>query len=233
MPGAGLHHITALTGNAAQNLHFYQQVLGLRLVKRTVNFDDPASWHLYYGDHTGRPGTLLTFFVFPGLPRGRHGTGQAVEIGFAVGRASLAHWVGRLTEHRVVFEGPFDRFGERVLRFSDPEGLQLELVTSAGNSPADAPRDGAIDHAIRGLHGVTLWEEVAAPTAQLLTGRLGFARGEEADARVRFALPTGGLGSVVDIRTIGAVLARLVGCRHGPSHRISRVGRRRPGAGPR
>ena len=203
MPGAGLHHITALTGNAAQNLHFYQRVLGLRLVKRTVNFDDPATWHLYYGDHSGRPGTLLTFFVFPGLPRGRHGTGQAVEIGFAIGRASLAHWVGRLTEHRVDFEGPFDRLEERVLRFSDPEGLQLELVTSAGSSPAEDARGGAIDHAIRGLHGVTLWEEVSARTAHLLSGRLGFARGEDADARVRLALPTTGIGSIVDIRTIG------------------------------
>ena len=94
----------------------------------------------------------------PGAATGAPGTGQAVEIGFAIGRASLAHWVGRLTEHRVDFEGPFDRLEERVLHFSDPEGLQLELVTSAGSSSAEDARGGAIDHAIRGLHGVTLWE---------------------------------------------------------------------------
>jgi glyoxalase family protein len=201
----GIHHVTAMAGAPARNVAFYTGVLGLRLVKRTVNFDDPGTWHLYYGDGLGRPGTILTFFAFPGLPAGRHGTGQAVEIGFAIPRAALGHWMGRLTEHRIPFEGPLDRFGERVLRFKDPDGLQLELVTDEAAARREGWAGGGIpaEAALRGFHGVTLWEQGYERTAKLLTERLGFEAAGQEDSRFRFAVPgSDAPGAVVDIRCV-------------------------------
>jgi glyoxalase family protein len=199
----GIHHVTAIAGDPAENLAFYTGVLGLRLVKRTVNFDDPGTWHLYYGDGLGRPGTLLTFFPFPGLPRGRHGTGQAVEIGFAIPRAALGHWMGRLTGHGIGFEGPLDRFGERVLRFRDPDGLQLELVTEEAAGRREPWAGAAIppEHGLRGLSGVTLWAEGYERTARLLVEHLGFEAAGEEQGRFRFAARgSEAPGRVVDIR---------------------------------
>lgn len=204
-PVRGIHHITALAGDAARNVAFYTGVMGLRLVKRTVNFDEPGTWHLYYGDEAGRPGTILTFFPFPALSEGRHGTGQAVEIGFAVQRGALGYWMGRLTEKRVGFEGPMDRFGERVLRFKDPDGLQLELVTddTAGDREGWAGSEVSGEHALRGFQGVTLWEQGYERTAKLLTDRLGFEAAGQEESRFRFAVPgSREPGAIVDIRCI-------------------------------
>ncbi|MBV8456694.1 MAG: VOC family protein [Acetobacteraceae bacterium] len=204
-PSRGIHHITALADDAAENVAFYTGVLGLRLVKRTVNFDDPGTWHLYYGDEAGRPGTILTFFPFPGIRAGRHGTGQAVEIGFAIPRAALGYWLGRLTERHIEFEGPFDRFGERVVRFKDPEGLQLELITDERAVRREGWKGAGIDaeYALRGFHSVTLWEQGYERTAKLLTEHLGFVPVGQEESRFRFAVPGGdGPGGVVDIRCI-------------------------------
>lgn len=204
-PVRGIHHITALAGDAARNVAFYTGVMGLRLVKRTVNFDEPGTWHLYYGDEAGRPGTILTFFPFPALSEGRHGTGQAVDIGFAVQRGALGYWMGRLTEKRVGFEGPMDRFGERVLRFKDPDGLQLELVTddTAGDREGWAGSEVPGEHALRGFQGVTLWEQGYERTAKLLTDRLGFEAAGQEESRFRFAVPgSREPGAIVDIRCI-------------------------------
>jgi predicted esterase/catechol 2,3-dioxygenase-like lactoylglutathione lyase family enzyme len=204
-PSRGIHHITALADDPAENVAFYTGTLGLRLVKRTVNFDDPGTWHLYYGDEAGRPGTILTFFPFPGIRTGRHGTGQAVEIGFAIPRAALGYWLGRLTERRIDFEGPFDRFGERVVRFKDPDGLQLELITDEKAVRREGWKGAGIDaeYALRGFHGVTLWEQGYERTARLLTKHLGFVAVGQEESRFRFAIAGGdGLGGVVDIRCI-------------------------------
>src|SRR6266540_3483987 len=126
-----IHHVTAIAGDPQTNLDFYTGVLGLRLVKLTINFDDPGTYHLYYGDAIGHPGTILTFFPWPGAPRGRKGTGQITAISFAVPHGSLEYWRGRLDEHAVAHGGAVERFGEEVLSFADPDGLGLELIFTA------------------------------------------------------------------------------------------------------
>src|SRR6185312_12473139 len=126
----GLHHVTAIAGEPQANIDFYTGVLGLRLVKLTVNFDDPTTYHLYYGDGQGHPGTIMTFFPWPAAPRGRIGTGQVSVVSFAVPEKSLEYWRGRLRKHGVECEQTSSDFGEELLFLTDPDGLQLELVTS-------------------------------------------------------------------------------------------------------
>ncbi|MCS6938818.1 MAG: ring-cleaving dioxygenase [Roseiflexaceae bacterium] len=202
---SGIHHITALTSNPAKNVAFYAGLLGLRLVKRTVNFDDPGTWHLYYGDGIGSPGTILTFFPYPGLAPGRHGIGQAVEITFAVPQSALSFWIDRLVTHRIDFEGPIERFEQKVIRFRDPDGLQLEIVADS-SAPAVVPWSNMPvppDQAIRGFHGVTLWEENLEQTARILTEILGYRAAGQEDSRFRFVARTDHApGRIVDIRHI-------------------------------
>lgn len=127
----GIHHITAIAGAPQRNLDFYAGVLGLRLVKLTVNYDDPSTYHLYYGDGAGHPGTILTFFPWPGAPKGRHGNGQVTGTSFAIAPDAVDYWTRRLAEHHIAFHAPFDRSGERVISFADPDGMSLELVSTA------------------------------------------------------------------------------------------------------
>lgn len=197
-----LHHITTIAADPAANLAFFRDVLGLRLIKRTVNFDDPGTWHLYYGDETGTPGAILTVFPYVGARQGRHGTGQAEEIAFAIPPASLGFWIERLAAKGVAAETPAKRFGETVLAFRDPDGLLLELVTDerAAGLPGFAQAGVPAEHAIRGFHGITLWLDDAAPTAAVLTGVLGYVAAGEERARQRFVHPAGGLGGIVDLR---------------------------------
>src|SRR5215212_4086906 len=124
----GIHHVTAITADAQKNVDFFCGVLGLRLVKLTVNFDDPGSYHLYYGDELGRPGTIMTFFAWPGAYRGIIGPPQVTATAFAVPSDAFAFWSERLGEHRVEIEAGVSRFGEQVLSFADPDGLKLEIV---------------------------------------------------------------------------------------------------------
>src|SRR5438046_8797972 len=124
----GLHHVTAITADAQKNIDFYSGVLGLRLVKLTVNFDDPSSYHLYYGDELGRPGTIMTFFAWPGAHRGRVGPPQVSVTAFAVPSAAIEFWSNRLKAHSVKLQARADRFGESVVSFADPDGLPLEIV---------------------------------------------------------------------------------------------------------
>ncbi len=199
----GIHHVTAISGDPARTVKFYADTLGLRLVKRTVNFDDPGTWHLYFGDRTGRPGTILTFFPWPGGRPGRVGTGQAAVTSLAIPPGSVGFWLERLGAHGVEWQSPELRFGERVLPLRDPDGMLLELVATERGTATEG-WDGApgvpADHAIRGVHGVTLWTDGPAPqTERVLTGPLGFAEGTEADGRRRF-IAGGGLGGVVDLR---------------------------------
>src|SRR5215469_13928442 len=172
---SGIHHVTAITSDAQKNIDFYCGVLGLRLVKLTVNFDDPGSYHLYYGDELGRPGTILTFFAWPGAYRGRVGPPQATATSFAVPEGALEFWSDRLERQGVEARPGATRFGERVLGFSDPDGLALELIAttrSGGQLPASGPVPA--EAAIRGFHGVTLSEEGYENTAKLLTDVMGF-----------------------------------------------------------
>ncbi len=197
---AGIHHVTAIAGDPQENVDFYSGVLGLRLVKKTVNFDDPGSYHLYYGDAAGNPGTIITFFPWPGSRRGRIGTGQVSATSFVVPEDSLGYWTERLVEHGVRFEHPERRFDETVLAFGDPDGLAVEIVARPGRdggevwegSPAPA------GSAIRGISGVTLSERSARITTDLLTSLLGFEKVEEKDGRARY-LTAGSGGSFADV----------------------------------
>jgi catechol 2,3-dioxygenase-like lactoylglutathione lyase family enzyme len=187
-------------------------LLGLRLVKLTVNFDDPTTYHLYYGDGAGNPGTILTFFPWPGANRGRAGTGQAFAVAFAIRPASLGYWIERLVQHGVQYEGPARRFGEQVLSFHDPDGLQVELVAHQPSEAWAALPTGMVanEHEIRGFHSVTLWEEGYEQTAHVLMNQLGFrATGDEnnvfryvaggGDSTSTEGTP-GAPGTIVDVR---------------------------------
>jgi catechol 2,3-dioxygenase-like lactoylglutathione lyase family enzyme len=198
---SGIHHVTAITADAQQNIDFYHGVLGLRLVKLTVNFDDPSSYHLYYGDELGRPGTILTFFAWPGAYRGRIGPPQATSTAFSVPAAAMQFWAERLQEKGVAIETIIQRFGEQVLRFSDPDGMNLEIIGTT-ETPGNAWAAGPIParHAIRGFHGVTLSEEGYEKTAQLLTEVMGYTLINSEQNRFRYrAGPGDGLASTVDL----------------------------------
>jgi catechol 2,3-dioxygenase-like lactoylglutathione lyase family enzyme len=202
----GIHHVTAIASDPQRNLDFYTGVLGLRLVKLTVNFDDPSTYHLYYGNAGGDPGTLLTFFAWPGANPGRRGTGQVGFTAFAIRPASLGYWMERLLRHGVHFAGsapgPVERFDERVIAFSDPDGLQLELVAHPAAEALPSWEGGPVpaEHALRGFHAVTLFEEGYDRTDQLLTGTLGFRSLQQEGALYRYTAADGGPGSLVDIR---------------------------------
>jgi glyoxalase family protein len=179
MRSAGIHHITAIAGDPQRNLDFYTEALGLRLVKRTVNFDDPGSYHFYFGDNIGSPGTIMTFFPWPGARRGARGSGQVTTVSFAVPRNSMAFWKERLRATHVIAEEIEGRFGRNALRFLDPDGLQLELVASANEeSPSE--------RAIRGFAAPTLEVRNPEKTEKLLTEILGFEFGAEENDRRRF-----------------------------------------------
>jgi glyoxalase family protein len=213
---AGIHHVTAIADNPQKNVDFYSGILGLRLVKKTVNFDDPGSYHLYYGDAAGNPGTIMTFFSWPGAYRGRIGTSQVSTTSFAVPEDSLGYWVERLVEHGVRFEQPKKRFDETVLAFEDPDGLAVELVARPGRDGGEAP-GGPVpgEHAIRGISGVTLSEQSGKATTDFLTNLLGFEKVEEEDGRMRYLTTSSG-GSFADVlvRPDGAAGRVAVGTVH-------------------
>jgi catechol 2,3-dioxygenase-like lactoylglutathione lyase family enzyme len=197
----GIHHVTAITADAQANIDFYCGVLGLRLVKLTVNFDDPSSYHLYYGDELGRPGTIMTFFAWPGAHGGRVGPPQVTTTALAVPAGALNSWSDRLGQRGVKFEAPLDRLGDRVLRFADPDGIALELIATAepGGQPWH-PGPVPAEHAIRGFHGVTISEEGYESTAQLLTELMGFTPQGSDGNRFRYRAGAGeGFASTVDL----------------------------------
>lgn len=197
----GIHHVTAIATDPQQNLDFYAGVLGLRLVKRTVNFDDPGTYHFYFGDETGRPGTILTFFPWPMARRGSRGAGQATATAFSVPEGSLGFWRDRLGSHDVVQEGPVSRFDEEVLTFLDPDGLKLELVAHAGAADLEPWEAGPVprERAIRGFHSVTLTQNKLEATARLLIDTMGYRRTGEAGSRFRLMTGKEGLGTIVDV----------------------------------
>jgi glyoxalase family protein len=198
----GIHHVTAIAGDPQRNLDFYATTLGLRLVKLTVNFDDPGTYHFYYGDELGRPGSLLTFFSWPGGQPGRQGTGQAAAVALSIVPGSLGFWIERLLTNGIKYQGPARRFDEQVLTLTDPDGLLLELVASP-RAPADPTwLDGPLpaEHAIRGLHGTTLWEDGDTGSATFLSGTMGFEAAGEANGLLRFQSAASGVGSVVYLR---------------------------------
>ena len=201
---AGIHHVTAIASDPQENIDFYTSILGLRLVKVTVNFDDPTSYHLYYGDTIGTPGTILTFFSWPGAPKGWRGTGQATTVSFSIPVGSLRYWQQRLDSHRIKAETVPNRFGNELITFHDPDDLLLELVVS----PDDERKgwtNGPVptESAIRGFHGVTLSEDGYERTASLLD-TMGFRFLQQEENRFRFRATGNGPASTVDIQCLPA-----------------------------
>jgi len=197
---AGIHHVTAITADAQKNIDFYCGILGLRLVKLTVNFDDPGSYHLYYGDELGRPGTILTFFAWPGAFSGRIGPPQVSVTAFAVPSGAMDYWLRRLKEHSIQTQTGTDRFGERAIAFADPDGMRLEMIGVA--APQGRPWNaGPVpeEHAVRGFHGVTISEEGYENTARLLTDVMGFKAVGSEQNRFRYHAAGGGAGTIVDL----------------------------------
>ena len=219
----GIHHVTAIASDPQRNLDFYAGVLGLRLVKRTVNFDDPSTYHFYFGDEAGNPGSILTFFPWPGSHRGRPGPGQVAVTSFAILPASVGFWIERLVRYGIGYEGPargeIDT-AERVISFRDPDGLLLELVATprAGERPFWS---GVIPikQAIHGIHSVTIWVEQGDPTVQFLVDTLGFRRGSEAGSTRRLLTGDEGPSSLVQVRTTGGFLQGVSGA--GTVHHVA------------
>jgi glyoxalase family protein len=199
-PIVGLHHVTAFASDPQQNLDFYTEVLGLRFVKKTVNFDDPGTYHFYFGDDAGSPGTIITFFPWPHAARGVAGAGETTHTAYSVPQQSLGFWYERLTGAGVLVEKTGVRFGEEVLTFADPDGMKLELVGQAEVAAAKPARyaDVPAEHAIRGFYGVTLLEKSLAKTEATLT-MMGFRKVGEEGTRVRFAATGEAHGRRVDV----------------------------------
>jgi len=197
----GLHHVTAIASDPQKNIDFYAGVLGLRLVKLTVNYDDPTTYHLYYGDGQGHPGTIMTFFPWPGAVAGRIGTGQLTVTSFAVPEKSIGYWKKRLTGYNRSVRETRSEFDEELLFFTDPDGLQLELIATPHANPNRVWSRGPVpsDSAIRGFHRVTLSESGYERTASLLTDTLGFKRLQENGPRFRYGVSTGMPGTIVDL----------------------------------
>jgi catechol 2,3-dioxygenase-like lactoylglutathione lyase family enzyme len=197
----GIHHITAMAGSAQENIDFYVRTLGLRLVKRTVNFDDPYTYHFYFGNEAGQPGTILTFFPWGrDSLRGRHGTGQVAVSAFSIPPGSVNYWIERLASLDVPFEGPDTHFGETYIALRDHDGVVLELVEQAADKrPGWSNGDIPAEHSIRGFHHATLSLEGYERTAGILTGALGFAKQGEEGNRYRFAAGDGAPGTIIDL----------------------------------
>jgi glyoxalase family protein len=210
----GLHHVTAIAGDPQINIDFYVGVLGLRLVKKTVNFDDPSTYHLYYGDGLGRPGTIMTFFPWPGVRCGTLGSGQTSATAFSVPEHSLDFWRQHL-EESLVRADAIESFGVPGLAFTDPEGLRLELLASARPGDGREPWEGSSvpeEHAIRGFDGVTMLHADSVATEHLLRDAMGFRKLRVDGQRVRYESGGGGSGTFVDLlHNPDAVPGRVAG----------------------
>jgi glyoxalase family protein len=195
----GIHHVTALASEPQKNVDFYAGILGLRLVKKTINFDAPDVYHFYYGNEIGAPGTILTFFPYGGLVRGRHGKGQLTTTSFSIPGNSLGYWTERLKKFNVPFQQPQERFNEGFIYLEDGDGLGIELIaTDEDERPGFTYGNVEENHSIRGFHSVTLSEDGYEKTAGLLTTYMDHGKVAEAGNRFRYSA-SGKVGDLVDI----------------------------------
>jgi glyoxalase family protein len=197
----GIHHITAIAGDAKRNFNFYTNILGLRFIKKTVNFDDPGTYHFYFGDEGGSAGSILTFFPWgEGIPQGRRGAGMATEIGYSVPVGSLDFWMQRLDKHNVLYNKPAEKFGQRYLTFLDPDGLKLELTEVADDSrkPWETNEVNAAT-ATRGFHHITLTLNSITGTAAILTDIFGYRLAAQEGNRYRYVTDAIAHANIVDL----------------------------------
>jgi glyoxalase family protein len=219
---SGIHHVTGIAGDPQRNVDFYSGILGLRLVKKTVNFDDPTSYHFYFGDERGHPGTILTFFPWPDARRGRQGAGQVAVTSFAIPPSAVGFWIERFINRRVDFSPPQSRYDdERVIAFKDQDGLMVELVAhpSAEDATGWEVANIPAEHSIRGLYSVTLWQDSCEPTAKVLTESLGFDLIREQGTVSRYSTMGGARGTIVDLRCVPGLWPGIPGT--GTVHHIA------------
>lgn len=197
----GLHHITAIASKAKTNHDFYTKILGLRFLKKTVNFDDPGTYHFYFGDEKGSAGTILTFFPYEDARAGRAGTGMVTQIGYSVPEGSFDFWMKRFDEHNVIYNKPSEKFGEKYLPFLDPDGLKLELTIpkNPDNRQPWATSEINADVATRGFHNATLTLQNAAPTAKVLTDIFGYKLLEQSGNRYRYMTDAVDSAAIIDL----------------------------------
>ncbi len=200
-PIQGLHHITAVASNPQTNVDFYHHILGQRLVKRTVNFDDPGTYHFYYGDEIGTPGTIMTYFPWQHMRRGQKGNGETAAVAYAIGPESLGYWIDHLQSKGIHLGQTVTRFGADVATFTDPDGLVLELVASDKPTTLHHWHEGPIPeaHALRGFHSVTLWLAEVESTAVILTDHMDYTFVEQEGNRYRYQGAANDIGLYVDI----------------------------------
>ncbi|HSI72222.1 MAG TPA: ring-cleaving dioxygenase [Fimbriimonas sp.] len=197
----GIHHMTAICGPGQENLDFYSGVLGLRLVKLTVNFDDPAAHHLYYGDAVGSPGTILTFFPYPKGYPGRPGRGQVTVTSLSIPRDAVQYWVDRFKNNEIEFDKPQSREGGQTIGFRAPDGLPLELVATNEHEPCARWEDSPVPFAkaVGAIRSVTLVVGALEPTERVLIELLGMQKVAEKDYRHRYGLGDDGPYRVLDV----------------------------------
>jgi glyoxalase family protein len=210
-PITGIHHITAMASDPQKNIDFYHSILGQRFIKSTVNFDDPGTHHLYYGDYSGSPGTIMTFFPWPGARRGRMGSGETSTVAYTIPSNAVDYWLDRLQSHEISIGNSQTRFGETVIPFVDPDGMRLELITDPRQIEIDYWQDGPIpaEYAIQGFHGVTLLETQIEPTAQLLTETMGYTRVDQEGDRTRFKAESNSIGLYIDLLQVPAARGQM------------------------
>ncbi|WP_313579904.1 ring-cleaving dioxygenase [Chishuiella sp.] len=219
----GLHHITAIAGNANRNLAFYTQVLGVRLVKKTVNFDDPGTYHFYFGNEEGTPGTILTFFPWEGIGKGINGSGLATHIGYSVPKGSLEFWKSRLQHFNINVEEA-EIFGEKLISFQDPDGLQLQFIESSTTDDRKVWTTDDIkeENALKGFHNITLTLKNAAPTIKVLTDIFGYSLQKHEGQRYRFSTDAIETANLVDIIESNEIEAgkNMAGTNHHVAFRV-------------
>ncbi len=196
----GIHHITAITGNIKNNIRFYTGILGLRFVKKTINYDSPDTWHFYYGDQTGTPGTIITFFPFMGISKGRSGNKSVNPVLYSIGEESLAFWMERLKRQGIDFQGPFKRFEEEILQILDWDGMNIELVANSQDKRIGWEKEGIpAKHAIKGFFGAVLNYANAENTSGLLVNHMNHKLLAEENNRIRLYSDKAQPGNFLDL----------------------------------
>jgi glyoxalase family protein len=197
----GLHHITAIASDAKRNLDFYTNVLGQRFIKKTVNFDDPGTYHFYFGDEAGTPGSILTFFPWEHVRKGYSGTGMATGIGYSIPQGSLEFWQERLKHFNVKTDEVQERFAEKYLHFEDPDGLKIDFIVPEKTDKRKPWETDAIkaNVATRGFHSVTLTLKNVTPTANILTEIFGYQASKQEGNRFRFVTDAIENAAIVDL----------------------------------
>lgn len=200
-PIDGLHHITAVARDAQRNLDFYRNILGQRLVKKTVNFDDPTTYHLYYADYVGTPGSVITFFPWANTRRGTRGNGTTNALAYNIAPEALGFWQEHLKKNGIATQAVEKRFSADVLAFDDPDGMRIELVAENSQANLAAWADGPIDprFALQGFHSATLWQNRIEPTANVLVNQMGFTLAGQEGSRYRFTSGPNGYAGSIDI----------------------------------